>query len=183
MDRVCHFEVPYGDKQRAEQFYGKVFGWKFSDVPGMPYTFAFTTEVNEHHMPKQPGGINGGMYPRGDEGGSQTPVVVIEVASCAQRVSDVQSAGGSAVLGPLTVGDMGIYAQVKDSEGNIIGLWQSLAPSSNAANSDKAPAKKSGATKKKKGTAKKKTAATPKPKAKAKAKVKAKASVKAKKKK
>ncbi len=128
MDRVCHFEVPYADKQRVEKFYTSVFGWNFSDVPGpMPYTFAISTEVDEQFMPKRPGGINGGMYPRG-EGSSKTPVVVIEVASCEQRIKDVQAAGGTAVIGPMQVGQMGIYAQVKDSEDNIIGLWQPLGP-------------------------------------------------------
>jgi len=128
MDRVCHFEVPYADKQRMEDFYGKVFGWQFQDMPGeMPYSFIFSTEVDETFMPKRPGGINGGSYPRGDGGTSHTPVIVLEVESCAQRSQDVVNAGGSIVLSPAEVGGgMGIYAQVKDSEGNIIGLWQPL---------------------------------------------------------
>ena len=66
------------------------------------------------------------LFRSGDEGGSQSPVVVIEVESCEQRVADVTSAGGSVVVGPVPVGDMGIYAQVKDTEDNIIGLWQPL---------------------------------------------------------
>ena len=126
MDRVCHFEVPYADKDRAQQFYQKVFGWQFEDAPGeMPYAFAITTPMNEQHEPVEPGGINGGMYERGEQG-STTPVVVIEVESCEQRVADVEAAGGSVVIPTMQVGDMGIYAQVKDSEDNIIGLWQSL---------------------------------------------------------
>lgn len=129
MDRVCHFEIPYSDKARSEKFYQDVFGWQIAPAPGdMPYSFAITTEVNEQFEPTQPGGINGGMYQRGDEGGSKSPVVVMEVASCEQRVKDVEAAGGSLVLGPAQVGDMGIYAQVKDTEDNIIGLWQSLKP-------------------------------------------------------
>lgn len=57
----------------------------------------------------------------------QSPVIVLEVESCAQRAQDVVNAGGSLVIGPNEVGGgMGIYAQVKDSEGNTIGLWQPL---------------------------------------------------------
>ena len=127
MDRVCHFEIPYGDKDRAAKFYQDVFGWQISDVPmEMPYSFVITTEVDEKSCPKEPGGINGGMCPRDDEGGSRTPVVVIEVESCEQRVADVEAAGGSKVVGPVQVGDIGIYAQVKDPEDNIVGLWQPL---------------------------------------------------------
>lgn len=129
MDRVCHFEVPYSDKARVEKLYQEVFGWQISDAPGeMPYSFAITTPVNDQFAPSEPGGINGGLYPRGEEGSSTTPVVVIEVQSCAQRIADVVAAGGSEVLGPVEIPGMGIYAQVKDSEDNIIGLWQPLHP-------------------------------------------------------
>ncbi|HBE70639.1 MAG TPA: glyoxalase [Planctomycetaceae bacterium] len=130
MDRVCHFEVPYSDKERMESFYGKVFGWQFAPAPGdMPYSFAITTEMDETHMPKHPGGINGGTYARPDDDSAPVargPVIVLEVASCEQRIADVKAAGGSLVIGPDQVGDMGIYAQVKDPEDNIIGLWQPL---------------------------------------------------------
>ena len=126
MDRVCHFEVPYDDKERMEKFYSEVFGWNFFAAPGeVPYSFAITTEVDETFQPKNPGGVNGGTYPRGGPAATG-PVIVIEVESCEAKVAEVESAGGSIVVPVVTVGDMGIYAQVKDTEGNIIGLWQSL---------------------------------------------------------
>ena len=55
-------------------------------------------------------------------------MVVIEVASCDQRIADVEAAGGGKVLGPVEIPNMGIYTQVRDSEDNIIGLWQPLTP-------------------------------------------------------
>ena len=127
MDRVCHFEIPFDDKSRATAFYQRVFGWQVSDAPGeLPYTFVITTPADEQGNPTTPGGINGGMYPRGDGGGSGSPVVVIEVPSCAARVGDVQEAGGKCIMGPAEIPGMGVYAQVEDPEGNIIGLWQPL---------------------------------------------------------
>lgn len=126
MDRVCHFEVPYSDKDRAAKFYQDVFGWHIQHMEEMPYSFAITTETDETMQPKQPGGINGGMYQRGEGGGSASPVIVMEVDSCDQRCKDVEAAGGSVVVPTQQVGDMGMYAQVKDSEDNIIGLWQPL---------------------------------------------------------
>ena len=57
-------------------------------------------------------------------------MVVIEVSSCEGRVADVEAAGGERVMGPGEIPNMGIYAQVKDPEGNIIGLWQPLQPGS-----------------------------------------------------
>jgi len=68
------------------------------------------------------------MYQRSDEGASKSPVVVIEVESCQQRIADVEAAGGTKLMDPEEIPNMGIYAQVKDSEDNIIGLWQPLAP-------------------------------------------------------
>ena len=109
MDRVCHFEIPYSDKARAEEFYQSVFGWQISPAPGeMPYSFAITTPVNEQFQIEQVGGINGGMYQRDDQGGSSTPVVVIEVDSCEQRIADVEKAGGAKVVGPVEIPNMGI---------------------------------------------------------------------------
>ena len=125
MDRVSHFEVPYSDKTRVSKFYQDVFGWQIQDVPDMDYSFAITTPVDESMRPKEAGGINGGLYKRAEQV-SQSPVIVIEVENCEQRINDVESAGGSTVVPPHQVGEMGIYAQVKDSEDNIIGLWQPL---------------------------------------------------------
>lgn len=128
MDKVCHFEIPYSDKSRAHRFYQDVFGWQVQDAEGTPnpYTFAITTPVDDQFRPTEPGGINGGMYPRGDEGGSKSPVLVIQVDSCEQRIKDVAAAGGGHVFGPHEIPGMGIYAQVIDCEDNIIGLWQPL---------------------------------------------------------
>lgn len=130
MDRVCHFEIPFDDVARASKFYQGVFGWQVMKAPGeMPYHFAITTELDEHMMPKQAGGINGGFYQRCREAPvAASPVIVIEVDSCEQRIKDVVAAGGEHIMGPHTIGDMGIYAQVKDTEDNIIGLWQTLRP-------------------------------------------------------
>ncbi|MFT7641421.1 MAG: putative enzyme related to lactoylglutathione lyase, partial [Pirellulaceae bacterium] len=109
------------------KFYQTVFGWQIMPAPGdIPYSFAITTPVDETMKPLESGGINGGMYQRSDEGASQSPVLVIEVESIEQRMKDVAAAGGKIFMEAHQVGDMGIYAQVKDSEDNIIGLWQPL---------------------------------------------------------
>ncbi|MEZ6139007.1 MAG: VOC family protein [Zavarzinella sp.] len=125
MDRVSHFEIPFTDQKRAATFYQKVFGWEITEIPGMPYWFATTTPVGENHMPKEPGAINGGFYERSMDA-SPNPMIVIEVADVAARVQEVLMAGGEIVFMPRQVGDMGLYAQVKDCEGNYLGLWQNL---------------------------------------------------------
>jgi len=52
----------------------------------------------------------------------------MQVNSTDQRIKDVEAAGGKLILGPTEISGMGIYAQVTDSEDNIIGLWQPLTP-------------------------------------------------------
>mgnify|MGYP001369958248 CR=1 FL=1 len=126
MKPVTHFEIPFDDAERAKQFYSTVFNWKIGAVPDMQYHFVCTTESDEKTgMPLKPGAINGGMYKRCDVS-SKHPVPVVMVPNTKEYVDKVTAAGGSLVGNIHQVGNMGIYAQVKDSEGNIIGLWETL---------------------------------------------------------
>ena len=122
---VVHFEVPFDDKERAMKFYAEVFGWQMQDMPEMQYVIARTTETDDKQMIKNPGAINGGMYKRGG-GSSVHPVLVLDVPSIDNHIPKVTEAGGSVVKEKVSVGGMGFYAQVKDTEGNIIGLWETV---------------------------------------------------------
>jgi uncharacterized protein len=123
MNKVVHFEIPFDDKEKCIEFYKNVFGWEFQDMPEMKYVIARTTEVDDKFMIKEPGAINGGMYKRG-EGAAKGPVIVIDVEDVDEYVKKVEDAGGEVVMEKRQVGEMGWYAQVKDVEGNIIGLWE-----------------------------------------------------------
>ena len=125
MDKVVHFEIPADDTKRAKKFYSETFGWQIQDIPEMNYAMLTTVPMDENHMPKESGAINGGMYKR-EKGFSKTPVVVIGVTSLDESARKVESAGGKVVLPKVKIADMGLYAQVEDTEGNIIGLWQDL---------------------------------------------------------
>lgn len=123
MDKVVHFEIPADDLARAKRFYSTVFGWKTEDVPGMEYAMAHTVAVDEKtRMPKEPGAINGGMMKRG--AAVRAPVVTINVDDIDKAVQRVVKAGGKVVMEKQKVMDMGWNAYVKDSEGNVIGVWQ-----------------------------------------------------------
>lgn len=125
MDKVVHFEIPYDDSERAKKFYAHVFGWKINSVPEMKYDIVHTVEVDEKQMPKESGAINGGMYKR-DEKSAQYPVIVIDVKDVDEAVKKSEKAGGKLFRKKVSVGNMGLYAQIKDTEGNIIGIWQNL---------------------------------------------------------
>jgi predicted enzyme related to lactoylglutathione lyase len=122
MNSVSHFELPFDNQARAAKFYKGVFGWKVQHLPEVNYTMVQTAAVDKNGRNQEPGTINGGMMPR--EGTGKLPVIVITVASIARCIAKVEKAGGKLVMPKVPIGKMGFYARVKDSEGNIIGIWQ-----------------------------------------------------------
>ena len=124
MNKVVHFEITYDDEARAKKFYEDVFGWQINKIPNMDYSFAITTEVDEQMKAKEPGAINGGMMKKDPTG--EYPVIVIEVDSVDDHVKKIEEAGGQVIMPKMEVPDMGYYARVKDTEGNVIGIWQTI---------------------------------------------------------
>jgi hypothetical protein len=122
MGKVVHFEIPADDLPRAKKFYSTVFGWSTSEMPEMEYVMLGTAESDENGMPKEPGAINGGMMKRQDP--LKHPVVTIDVENIDDALATVKKNGGQVVREKLAVGDMGFTAYFRDSEGNVIGLWQ-----------------------------------------------------------
>lgn len=122
MDSVVHFEIPADDVERAKKFYRQIFGWEITSVPEMNYNIVNTTPT-ENNMPKSPGAINGGLMKRQ---GENAPVIVINVSSVDDYLKKIESVGGKVVLPKMQVGDMGLYARVMDTEGNVIGIWQTI---------------------------------------------------------
>jgi uncharacterized protein len=122
--RVVHFEIPFDDGDRARNFYKEVFGWQVQEMPEMNYTMV-TSGPSGDTGPTEPGYINGGMLAR-DDGAARGPVVVIEVDSIDETLITIEDTRGrGAIVAPKTpIGDMGFAAYVKDSEDNVIGLWE-----------------------------------------------------------
>lgn len=121
--RVVHFEVPYDDADRARGFYGDVFEWRIQPIPEMSYDIVSTGPVTDEGMPAEPGYVGGGMTQRG--GAVGRPVIVIAVDDIDATLEKIAAKGGSAVGEKIQVGDMGFAAYFDDSEGNLMGLWQS----------------------------------------------------------
>ncbi len=124
MDKVVHFEIPADNTKRASEFYNKAFGWTLTPIEmgQMEYTMIKTTDSDENGTPKNPGAINGGMGKRSST--LQHPVVTIHVQDINQALASIEKLGGKKVQEKMPVGDMGFAAYFKDTEGNIIGLWQ-----------------------------------------------------------
>jgi predicted enzyme related to lactoylglutathione lyase len=127
MNGVSHFEIPADNTDRAEKFYQSAFGWgiqKWDNPEGVYYAMAMTTPIGENMMPTTPGKINGAICKRNPA--QANPVLVLEVDEINAAVRKVKDSGGESLGEPVPVGEMGIYAMIKDTEGNVLGLWQNL---------------------------------------------------------
>ena len=122
MDKVVHFEVPFDDKARAMKFYSSVFGWKLTDIAEMSYVMAETAPVDEKQMPAEPGAINGGLFQRPKE--APHPTIYVGVDSIDATLKKIEAAGGKVVTPNTPIPGMGAFARVSDTEGNVIGLFQ-----------------------------------------------------------
>jgi len=121
---VGHFEIPADNPERARKFYSATFGWKLNPMPSMDYTMVSTGPVDEQGMPKEPGFISGGIGKRG--GPLEHPVVTIVVDEISAAEKTIEKNGGKIVQRKQAIGDgsMGWTGYFKDSEGNVVGLYQ-----------------------------------------------------------
>ena len=119
-----HFEIPADNIERAKNFYEKVFNWHINSIPQMNYSIIHTSQVDSKNMITKPGRINGGMMQRSQD--IRHPIITIVVKNVDESLKHLVSHGGQIVGEKMTVGDMGIAAYFKDTEGNILGLWQPL---------------------------------------------------------
>src|SRR3712207_6136829 len=127
MSKVVHFEIPAEDLDRAKNFYSSVFGWKLETmpVPGGEYTSVVTTPVDEQtQLPTEPGAINGGMMQRDQT--TPSPVLTIDVEAIDEALKEIEAGGGTTVAPRTEIPGMGAYAYFKDSEGNVMGLWETI---------------------------------------------------------
>ena len=122
MDKVVHFEIPAEDTNRASEFYKKTFDWGITPMSDMNYTIAHTVEVDDQRIPKESGAINGGFFVRSDD--LKNPIITLNVDSIDESLKTVSENGGFVVREKVAVGDMGFVAYFKDTEGNVLGLWE-----------------------------------------------------------
>lgn len=99
-------------------------------MPEFDYHFVQTGPTQENGMPTELGYIGGGMFQRQDD--ISRPIITIDVDDMTAALAAVAENGGAAVGEPQPVGDMGVAAYFTDSEGNLMGLWQTTGQTSGA---------------------------------------------------
>ena len=127
MPKVVHFELPADDLDRAKAFYSSVFEWEIETVP-LPglgdYAGAVTTPVDpDTQIPLERGAINGALVSR--DSSTPTPVVSLDVEAIDDALKAVEDGGGKVAVPRTEIPGMGAFAYFADTEGNVVGLWES----------------------------------------------------------
>ena len=121
MPAPCYFEIHADDCQRAQKFYGDIFGWSFTpfEAPDVEY---YRISTNE------PGAMMGGLLKRpGTVQPFQAPnafVVTLLVPSLDTYVEKAVAAGAMVALPKFAIKGLGWTAYLIDTEKNIFGLFQ-----------------------------------------------------------
>lgn len=121
---VVHFEIPTDDVERARRFYQRAFGWKMTPTPGIEYTLVQTSASGSDGQSARPGAINGGLLRR--QAPVTAPTITIRVDDIDEAAKKVEKNGGKMVepRAPIADGSIGFAAYFRDSEGNLVGLFE-----------------------------------------------------------
>jgi predicted enzyme related to lactoylglutathione lyase len=107
---IVHIEFPAADAERAQQFWGGLFGWQFAGM----------SEEFDYRM-AQTGDMSGAAIMPSEERGH--PNFYFNTDDIEASAAKVRELGGEA--GEKTpVPGHGWFAVCKDSEGNAFHLWQ-----------------------------------------------------------
>lgn len=141
MNPVVHFELPAKDKKRIGDFYTRAFGWKMKQLgPEFGDYIMVDTAESDEKGPLKPGSINGGIFMKTKD--ADVPSVVISVDDIFEHMNTVEKAGGKVLGGqkpgePDNIPGVGLYCAFIDTEGNRIGMMQSVeVPSDSKVNED-----------------------------------------------
>ena len=121
---VVHFEIPADDPDRAAQFYRELFGWdiqKWAMDGGAEYWMVATVPTDGQGRPSRPG-VNGGLMRRQHPG--HAPVNYVAVEGVDEYTRKAKRLGAEEVLPKTPVKGMGWFAWLKDTEGNVFGIWE-----------------------------------------------------------
>jgi predicted enzyme related to lactoylglutathione lyase len=123
---IVHFEIPADQPERAAKFYRELFGWdikKFegSAAGGIEYWMVRTVPTDDQGTPLRPG-VNGGLMRRMYQG--QPPVNYIAVEDVDEFVKKAERLGAKVLMEKSPVPGMGWFAQLNDTEGNVLAVWQ-----------------------------------------------------------
>ena len=111
----CHIELNTDNVDRAQQFYSKLFSWKFevADMGGHG-TYTMIT----------PGaGPNGGLMKKPMPDAPNMWLVYVQVDNLDTTLASVPKLGGKVVMPKTPIPNVGAFGIVQDPTGAVFGVW------------------------------------------------------------
>ena len=113
---VAFFEVVSPEPQRAQKFYGELFGWQISTSPGLDGYALVDTGAGE-------AAVGGGIGPSQAPGDTGVKVYM-QVDDLDAYLARAEELGGTPLVPPTDLpGEYGRFAIFTDPDGNPVGLW------------------------------------------------------------
>jgi uncharacterized protein len=114
----CWIDLTSSDVERAQDFYGKVFGWTFESA-GAEYG-GYINVAKDGHL------VAGMLANNPDWQAPDNWATYFHTADINATVSALTAAGGSSCVAPVEVPAKGFMSLATDPSGAFFGLWQPL---------------------------------------------------------
>lgn len=113
---VEFFEVTSADHERAQRFYGELFGWQVTADPSMGGYALVDTGAGD-------GAVGGGIDPSETPGDTGVRIYV-RVPDLSAALARAEELGGTRLVEPTDLpAGYGRFAMFADPDGNSVGLW------------------------------------------------------------
>jgi uncharacterized protein len=109
-------ELSSPDTNAAAEFYGELMGWSTTEPGG--------EETGGYRMFQQDGKNVAGLMGHMQEGQPTAWATYVSVADAEETAAKVKSAGGTIVVEPMDVMDIGRMGVFSDPTGAVFGVWQ-----------------------------------------------------------
>lgn len=109
-------ELSSPDADAAARFYGELMGWDATE-PGAP-------ETGGYRLFQQDGKSVAGLMGHMQEGQPTVWATYVSVADAEETAAKVIEAGGTVIVEPMDVTDIGRMAVFADPTGAVFGVWQ-----------------------------------------------------------
>ena len=120
--QLAHFSINVDNMERAQAFYGGVFGWKFHAY-GPPGFFMIESFGSDASAVPAIGSIQGRreLVPGVRMNGFECTIAVSDIDAA---IASIEKLGGTIVMAKCTLPSIGHLAFFRDPEGNLAGAMQ-----------------------------------------------------------
>ena len=99
---------------KAQEFFKQLFGWEYEVFKPGEVDYAIITSGGQMH----------GGFPQVPEGTPSHWVGNVQVESVDDTIAKAKSAGGSVIVDPMDIPEVGRYAVIRDPQGGVVAAFQ-----------------------------------------------------------